>query len=378
MISYEKISLQPLPNKYMALTSSCEETVTEQTRVMLKKESAIYLVRSQHEGGDFLLKQKLNQMSLGDHQHSTDTEEDESIYQPSTSKISLPGQYQHDRHSPQPPRKKDTSPFEADNTCRLRMSDWSYKIVDFFGASRDIVAVAFNYLDRFMALPRHSCDSTFAYKLASITSIYIALKVYNRKTIKTATLSDLSRGEITVKDILAMEYVMLDALSYNLCPPTCYSFTESFCTYLPSNVRETAGQYILQEATFLAELSVMDLAFQGMIPSHISFASMLNVLDGIEETIFSRSEKAYFVTKVEECLEISHTSWVVLNARAMLWHVYRRSNQFELRDAASLIKNDVLLSLRNYDEEERDDVPCDISPTMCIRSSPCSLLVVKR
>ena len=154
VISYEKISLQPLPNKYMALRTSCEETVTEQTRAMLKKESAIYLVRSQNEGGDVLLKQKLNQMSLGDQQHSTDTEEDESIYQP-TSKISLPEQYQHNRHSPQPPRK-DTSPFEADNTCRLRMSDWSYKIVDFFGASRDIVAVAFNYLDRFMALERHS------------------------------------------------------------------------------------------------------------------------------------------------------------------------------------------------------------------------------
>ena len=89
-----------------------------------------------------------------------------------------------------------------------------------------------------------------------------------------------------------------------------------------------------------------------------------------EERVYNMSQK------VVECLEISQTSWFELDARTKLWHVYRRSNQFELRDAASLIKNDVLLSLRNDDEKERDDEPCDIRPTTCIISSSCSLLVV--
>jgi|AntRauTorckE5430_2_1112549.scaffolds.fasta_scaffold10294_1 hypothetical protein len=38
----------------------------------------------------------------------------------------------------------------ADPIYRLRMADWSYRIIDYFGASREIVAIAFDYLDRFL------------------------------------------------------------------------------------------------------------------------------------------------------------------------------------------------------------------------------------
>lgn len=40
--------------------------------------------------------------------------------------------------------------YESDAIYRFRMSTWSYRIVDFFGASREIVTIAFNYLDRFI------------------------------------------------------------------------------------------------------------------------------------------------------------------------------------------------------------------------------------
>ena len=40
--------------------------------------------------------------------------------------------------------------YESDAIYRFRMSTWSYKVVDFFGASREIVTIAFNYLDRFI------------------------------------------------------------------------------------------------------------------------------------------------------------------------------------------------------------------------------------
>lgn len=39
---------------------------------------------------------------------------------------------------------------------RLRMSDWCYKVCDFIEANRQIVAIAFNYLDRFLAIERYS------------------------------------------------------------------------------------------------------------------------------------------------------------------------------------------------------------------------------
>jgi len=33
---------------------------------------------------------------------------------------------------------------------RLRMSEWSYRVIDYFGVSREIVAISFDYLDRFI------------------------------------------------------------------------------------------------------------------------------------------------------------------------------------------------------------------------------------
>ena len=45
---------------------------------------------------------------------------------------------------------KNKEDYLTDATYRLRMSSWSYKIVDYFGASREIVSIAFNYLDRFI------------------------------------------------------------------------------------------------------------------------------------------------------------------------------------------------------------------------------------
>jgi len=40
---------------------------------------------------------------------------------------------------------------ELDSVYHLRMSDWSHRIVDFFGVSREIVAISFDYLNRFIA-----------------------------------------------------------------------------------------------------------------------------------------------------------------------------------------------------------------------------------
>jgi len=39
---------------------------------------------------------------------------------------------------------------EIDDIYRLRMSEWSYRVVDYFGVSREIVAISFDYLDRFI------------------------------------------------------------------------------------------------------------------------------------------------------------------------------------------------------------------------------------
>jgi len=41
--------------------------------------------------------------------------------------------------------------YELDSVYHLRMSYWCYRIVDCFGISREFVAIAFDYLNRFIA-----------------------------------------------------------------------------------------------------------------------------------------------------------------------------------------------------------------------------------
>jgi Cyclin len=142
----------------------------------------------------------------------------------------------------------------------------------------------------------------FVYKLASITALYIALKVHNRTTIKASTLSSLSRGEITVSDIIDMESLMLDTLSYHLCPPTCYTFISLFYAFVPASVRERVGHPLMQHAIYLTELSVMDISFQSVKASHIALAAMLNVMEVMGEEAVPSWARSRFVRDVEECM----------------------------------------------------------------------------
>lgn len=49
-----------------------------------------------------------------------------------------------------------TQHLDVEEIYRLRMSDWCYKICDFIKAGRHIVPVAFNYLDRFLAVEKYT------------------------------------------------------------------------------------------------------------------------------------------------------------------------------------------------------------------------------
>lgn len=87
------------------------------------------------------------------------------------------------------PRGSDSASqdFLVDDLCRQKMCEWSYRIVDHFNGSRELVAIGQNYVDRF--LDKYRCDCT-AYKLASITSLYLAVKVHNRKPFSMTSLAD--------------------------------------------------------------------------------------------------------------------------------------------------------------------------------------------
>mmetsp|Transcript_5695 Transcript_5695/g.7004 ORF Transcript_5695/g.7004 Transcript_5695/m.7004 type:complete len:334 (+) Transcript_5695:68-1069(+) len=308
-MSMLQLTLRQLQYELPSVSASCERChVVRQIGAMMKKEASVY------KCNDYVLSHKLEKITM------------------SRIKTSDPSQ-----------------DFIVDDICRQKMCEWSYRIVDHFGGSRELVAISQNYVDRF--LDRFRCDCT-AYKLASITALYLAVKVHNRKPFSMTSLADLSRGEFLVEDIAEMENVLLKALDWNMCPPTASCFCGYFHALLPSNTKASVRQTILQRACFFSDLSVMDYSFVvSTNQSEIAFASILNSLAGLSSTLFGGDGKDDFIKDIEQCSGLDRKSERMKAAQDKLWSLYRRSSQYKVHDVknASAKKRDIghKLSKRN-------------------------------
>ena len=177
---HDQISLEPLSftHSCQLLLPSCELTATDHIKALISNEMRninIYSIFEEEEHQCYCY-----------HDDDDDDEEDADTLRSSTAQIVMLeiGVEQLDLIGSQTDReirdrdKKDQgksvlSPnshsdqrimthslcFQkrrVEATYRLRMSCWSYSICDFIGVSRYMVAIAFNYLDRFLAVEKFS------------------------------------------------------------------------------------------------------------------------------------------------------------------------------------------------------------------------------
>ena len=214
---------------------------------------------------------------------------------------------------------------EVDTLCREKMCEWSYRVVDHFHASREIVALAFNYLDRFV--DRCSCDRT-AFKLAAMTAVYMATKVFNSREISMSSLAELSRGEFALSHIEEMEGVMLETLQWRVNPPTVQCFIHQMHRLVPV----TAGpvtRAIHQRASFFAELALFDYCFVTQPRSAVAIAALLNAMEGMDETIVPKGDHDIFLQIVAELTGQTYPRETIDAIRNRLWYIYSQSAQYQ-------------------------------------------------
>jgi hypothetical protein len=166
-----------------------------------------------------------------------------------------------------------------DATCREKMCEWTFRVCDFFHIDREIVALSFSFLDRFLA--RCTCDRT-VFKLASITTLLMATKIFNAKQISTKCLVELSRGEFDMSHLAEMERIILKALDWRVNPPTVQSFIGYLLTFLPLHDVRLARS-IRQRAIFFAELCCYDYRFVTQDRTLIAVSCILNALDDMDD-----------------------------------------------------------------------------------------------
>uniref|UniRef100_A0A7S1UYH0 Cyclin-like domain-containing protein n=1 Tax=Grammatophora oceanica TaxID=210454 RepID=A0A7S1UYH0_9STRA len=237
---------------------------------------------------------------------------------------------------------------EVDTLCREKMVDWSYRVIDHFHASRELVAIAFQYLDRF--IDKCSCDRT-SFKLAAMTSLYVATKVFHARELSMSSLADLSRGEFDVMHIAEMEGILLETLEWRMHPPTVQDILHLLQNFLPCE-RGPLHKALYQRAIFFAELSTFDYCFVTQPRTAIAIACLLNAMEGMEESVVTPADHASFVRAACHALDMEYSQHLIESIRNRLWYVYSQSAQYQ--------EDEILPSMPLSEPAHHED------PTICV------------
>jgi Cyclin, N-terminal domain len=89
---------------------------------------------------------------------------------------------------------------------REKICEWSYQVIDHFDFSREVVSVSIHYLDRFLSTRPVNKKK---FQLAAMTTLYLAIKLYEPGTLSMASMIELSRGYFMVEQMAEMEMAIL-------------------------------------------------------------------------------------------------------------------------------------------------------------------------
>lgn len=213
-----------------------------------------------------------------------------------------------------------------DEYCREQIVEWSFRVVDYFRIDREVVAVSMNFLDRYLSHRR--CDRN-AFKLAATTTLHLAVKIlYPCKLADLGILSDLSRGEFRMSDVCTMEVQILDALKWNMHPPTICAFCSIFLDFFFASRVVTMSSHDLDDiydvASFFCELSICDYSFAMASPSTVALAAILNALEGMFGADNTLSAD---IAHAAHNVRISPLQADLSLLRNRLWDLYERSEE---------------------------------------------------
>ena len=225
-----------------------------------------------------------------------------------------------------------------DEYCREQIVEWSFRVVDYFRIDREVVALSLSFLDRFLASCR--CDRT-SFKLAATTTLHLAVKLlYPCKLADLGILSDLSRGEFDMRDVTRMEAHILQALKWNLHPPTAAAFSTLFLDYFFSASQNVALRLsktdlddIYDVTSFFCELAICDYFFVPMRDSAIMMSAILNALEGM----FGPDNRLgpVMMQAAQNELRFGNHLQDLTAARNRLWELYERSEECALHNDKS-------------------------------------------
>mmetsp|Transcript_13897 Transcript_13897/g.20514 ORF Transcript_13897/g.20514 Transcript_13897/m.20514 type:complete len:283 (+) Transcript_13897:50-898(+) len=165
-----------------------------------------------------------------------------------------------------------------DGECRRLMVAWCIQVSDFCQFDQNTFCVAINILDRFMAKQRHILNENNAqFQLVAMACLYTAVKTNEPMALDPATMSRLSKGAFSAKQIEDMEYNILETIGWLVNVPTALSFADIFLKLLPSgSTNKVQEKFILKLIKHQIIYAIQDSRFLGMPASEIAFTAAYN------------------------------------------------------------------------------------------------------
>lgn len=166
---------------------------------------------------------------------------------------------------------------------RYNMVDWCFRMVDFCHLNRETVAIAMNFIDRFVIAEKGKSylSSTSMYQLAAVTALYTAVKIHEIQAIDLQSMSNISKGIYSTKKVEEVEREMLDALHWKMNPPTAMSFVRCFVDAISHQFKLSPKleETILELSRIQTESAVFDEELIECKMSTIGYCSLINALN---------------------------------------------------------------------------------------------------
>jgi len=243
------------------------------------------------------------------------------------------------RPRPHPPKQQG----RVDRVCREKMTHWCYQVTDFCKFRREAVAISMSYLDRFLSSPSPRAQKALynkkEYQLASMTTLYIAVKLFEPMVIDASLLAAISQGCYGEEDIIDMEKDILHALCWRMNGPIVHDFISYLMAFLPKSAYSHKDDFaivLLDFARYQAEIAVKDYDLSLMKNGDIALAALLNSIEGIDEKIFPARLRFEFFISVSDETGLNPFSYDVNVARARLLELFKKNLGYDLPQIANL------------------------------------------
>ena len=210
--------------------------------------------------------------------------------------------------------RAEGSKWSPNLVWREKVVQWSYDVVDHLNEERSVVYVAINILDRYCAIKEQKMDEK-SYEIASLSCIFLAVRISGSGNLLISELVSMSRGGITAKDIISTGTNIVRELRWECKIITPMDFVSSLLKLVaPTHFG------ILDQASYLTELAVCDLVLSHSKASFLAIAACLNVLrSGLPSAVLD------FVQAVRQTTEIDANSDEIQALCDRLTVVYART-----------------------------------------------------